>query len=96
MVRENRYKLIYYVGMPRQVFDLESDPDECHNLAEDSAHAEAVRRLESALRAICDPEEIDRIARADQQRRVEAAGGTEAIVAGGVKFTHSPPPSQYR
>ena len=95
MLREDRYKLIYYVGMPRQVFDLEADPDERHNLADDPAHAETVARLESALRAICDPEEVDRIARADQLRRIEAVGGAEAIVAGGVKFTHSPPPGQF-
>jgi len=96
MVRDNRYKLIYYVGMPRQVFDLEVDPDERHNLADDPARAETVRRLEAALRTICDPEEIDRLAKADQRRRIEAVGGAEAIVAGGVKFTHSPPNRQFQ
>jgi choline-sulfatase len=95
MLREDRYKLIYYVGMPSQVFDLEADPDERVNLADDPAHAETVARLEAALRAICDPEEIDRRCKADQMRRVEAVGGVEAIVAGGVKFTHSPPPAEF-
>ena len=95
MVRDDRYKLIYYVGMPRQAFDLETDPDESHNLADDPAHAETVRRLEAKLRAICNPEEVDGIAKADQARRVEAVGGADAIVAGGVKFTHSPPPGQF-
>jgi choline-sulfatase len=95
MVREDRYKLIYYVGMPSQVFDLEADPDEAHNLADDPAHAETVARLEAALRAICDPEAIDRTAKASQQERVEAVGGAEAIIAGGVKFTHSPPPAEF-
>jgi choline-sulfatase len=95
MVRDDRYKLIYYVGMPSQLFDLEADPDESHNLAGDPAHAETVARLEAALRAICDPEAIDRTAKASQQERVEAVGGAEAIVAGGVKFTHSPPPAEF-
>jgi choline-sulfatase len=95
MLRDDRYKLISYVAMPRQLFDLEADPDERHNLADDPALAVVLARLESALRAICDPEEVDRRAQADQRRRVEAVGGAEAIVSGGVKFTHSPPPSQY-
>jgi choline-sulfatase len=95
MLRDDRYKLIEYVGMPSQLFDLEADPDESHNLADDPAHAETLARLQAALRTICDPDEIDAIAKADQQRRVEAVGGAEAIVAGGVKFTHSPPPSQF-
>jgi choline-sulfatase len=95
MLRDDRYKLIYYVGMPRQLFDLEADPDERHNLADDPAHAPTLARLEAALRAICDPEEVDARAKASQQARVEAVGGAEAIIAGGVKFTHSPPPSDY-
>ncbi len=95
MLREDRYKLIEYVGMPSQLFDLEEDPDESHNLADDPAHAETLARLQASLRAICDPAEIDAIAKADQQRRVEAVGGAEAIVAGGVKFTHSPPPGAF-
>ena len=81
--------------MPRQLFDLEADPDERHNLADDPGHADVLARLESALGAICDPEEIDRIAKADQMRRVEAAGGVEAILREGVRFTHSPPPGQF-
>jgi choline-sulfatase len=95
MVREDRFKLIYYVGMPKQLFDLEADPDERHNLADDPAHAAVLSHLEAALRAICDPEDVDHRAKADQMRRVEAVGGAEAIVAGGVKFTHSPPPAQF-
>ena len=95
MLREDRYKLIAYVGMAPQLFDLEADPDESHNLAGDPAHAETLARLDAALRAICDPEAVDATAQADQRRRVDAVGGKEAILAGGVKFTHSPPPSQY-
>ncbi|MCC7367071.1 MAG: sulfatase-like hydrolase/transferase [Chloroflexi bacterium] len=95
MLRDDRYKLIYYVGMPSQLFDLQADPDEAHNLAEDPAHAEALARLEAALRAICDPEAVDAQAQDSQRARVEAVGGAEAILSGGVKFTHSPPPGQF-
>jgi choline-sulfatase len=95
MLRDDRYKLIYYVGMPRQLFDLGTDPDERHNVADDPAYASIRARLEAQLREICDPEAVDAEAQADQQRRIEAVGGAEAIKAGGVKFTHSPPPSAY-
>ena len=95
MVRDDRYKLIRYVGMPSQLFDLQSDPDECVNLAEDPTHAEALARLESALGAICDPDATDARCQADQRRRVDAVGGPEAVIAGGVKFTHSPPPAEF-
>ncbi|MGE3909398.1 MAG: sulfatase-like hydrolase/transferase [Chloroflexota bacterium] len=95
MLRDDRYKLIEYVGMPSQLFDLEADPDESHNLADDPAHAEVCARLEAALRAICDPAEIDARAKASQHERVEAVGGAEAIISGGVKFTHSPPPAEF-
>jgi len=95
MLRDDRYKLIYYVGMPRQLFDLEADPDERHNLADDPALATVLAGLEAKLRAICDPEAIDATAQASQRRRVEAVGGADAIIAGGVKFTHSPAPAQF-
>ncbi len=95
MVRGDRYKLVYYVGMPPQLFDLEGDPDERSDLSGDPAYADVLAACERDLRAILDPEEIDARARADQQRRVMAVGGPQAIIAGGVKFTHSPPPAQF-
>jgi choline-sulfatase len=95
MLRDDRYKLISYVGMPTQLFDLAADPDECHNLADDPAHARILADLEAKLRAICDPEAVDAEAQASQRRRVAAVGGAEAIISGGVKFTHSPPPAQF-
>lgn len=95
MVRGDRFKLVYYVGMPPQLFDLDADPDECHDLSADPAHADALAACERELRAILDPEEVDRLARADQRRRIEAAGGAEVILAEGVKFTHSPPPAEF-
>ncbi len=50
MIREQRYKLIYYpIGNRTQLFDLEDDPDEMRDLAGDSAHNEVRARLTAAL-----------------------------------------------
>jgi arylsulfatase A-like enzyme len=52
MIRDDRWKLIKYhaAGQKnRQLFDLENDPEEIHNLAEDPAVADHLQRLEAAL-----------------------------------------------
>ena len=50
MIRDNRYKLIYYpVGNHIQLFDLQDDPTECHNLADDPDHMLVQEHLTQAL-----------------------------------------------
>ena len=50
MVHDGRYKLIYYSsGNVTQLFDLDSDPLECHNLSSRPEHATTVRRLTEEL-----------------------------------------------
>jgi len=95
MIRNARYKYVYYVGYPPQLFDLVADPDETQDLARDPAHAEAVAACERELRSIVDPEAVDRRARADQRRRIEAGGGAEAILSQGVKIPYSPAPDEF-
>jgi choline-sulfatase len=95
MLRDERYKLVYYAGDPPQLFDLVQDPDERRDLADDPAHARVRDDLERRLRAICDPEAVDQAARADQQRRIEAAGGAAAIIAAGIKIPYTPAPDQF-
>jgi len=98
MLREGRLKLIYHVGMPPQLFDLEADPDETRDLIADVESlsvagdpAEAARRLERRLRAILDPEDVDRRAKADQRAKVEFWGGA-AKVAQAEQILFTPPP----
>ena len=93
MLRDERHKLVHYVGGPPQLFDLLADPDERRDLAPLPAHAATLATLERALRAILDPEATDQRAKADQERRIAAAGGAEAVIAGGVKIPFTPAPA---
>lgn len=50
MLRDERFKLIYYpVGNLRQLFDLETDPLEAHDLSGASEHADTLARLTELL-----------------------------------------------
>ena len=50
MVRHGRYKMIYYpVGNQTQLFDIENDPREIHNLAGDPVYAAELAALTSLL-----------------------------------------------
>jgi choline-sulfatase len=95
MIRNARYKYVHYVGHPPMLFDLSADPDETRDLAGDPNHADALAACERELRSIADPEAVDRRARADQQRRIQAAGGVEALLAQGVKIPYSPAPVEF-
>jgi len=83
MIRKGRYKYVHHVDYPAQLFDLETDPKELNDLAGDPSHGTALASCESALRALLDPDEIDRKAKADQATRIASGGGQEAIVAQG-------------
>jgi choline-sulfatase len=93
MLRRGRFKYIHYTDYPPELFDLESDPEELNDLAGDPSHRGTLRELEAGLRAIADPEEVDRRAKADQAALVERHGGREAVIRMGNSFA-SPPPGE--
>ena len=66
MLRDGRYKYLYYVDAPPQLFDLATDPEERHDLAAagDARAPALLRRFERELRALLDPEAVDRRAKA--------------------------------
>ena len=41
MIRKGKFKYVYYVGMPPQLFDLEADPFETRDLGRDSGYLPA-------------------------------------------------------
>ncbi len=68
MVRRGRWKLIYYMAAPHQLFDLTNDPEELHNLAEEMP--QQVKELEAELRRICSPEIENEKAHAFERRQL--------------------------
>jgi len=60
MIRRGRWKLIYYHGYRPQLFDLEDDPQELHDLAADPRHAGLADALVGRVLADWDPEAIGR------------------------------------
>jgi choline-sulfatase len=91
MIRKGKFKYVHYVGMPPQLFDLESDPYETRDLAQNAGYGGLVADCEATLRKIVDPEAADAQARKDQGAKIAALGGREAILAKG-SFGHSPVP----
>jgi choline-sulfatase len=72
MLRQGRYKYVYYPDNPDQLFDLEADPDELDNLATDPEYDQLRAEFEAELRDIVDPDAVDERARSDQRRRLAA------------------------
>lgn len=93
LVRSGSLKYVHHVRYPPQLFDLEHDPDECHDLAPDPAYAATLSECEAALRALVDPESIDQAAHADQAALIARHGGREAVIARG-GFGASPVPGE--
>lgn len=58
MIRDGRWKLIYYHGYPPQLFDLVADPDEQADLAASPPHAEIRDKLLRDVLAGWDPDGI--------------------------------------
>ena len=80
MLTRGRYKLHHYVGYPPELFDLDADPEETRNLADDPAHQTIRAELEAALRTMLDPDAVDRRAKDDQNALVARHGGAEAAL----------------
>ena len=77
MLRRGKYKFIYYVDYSPELFDLEIDPEEIMNLANNNEYKKIVKEYEGLLRDICDPEAVDRQAKEDQNILIQKFGGRE-------------------
>ena len=93
MLRKGLFKYHYYVGMPPELFDLENDPEETVNLADDSNYDSVIKDMERELRKILDPEKVDAQAKADQAALVNLFGGRDKALKTGTKGA-TPVPGQ--
>ena len=90
LLRQGPWKNIYFAeGHAALLFDIDNDPRELHNLADDAAHADIAGALNAQLLQILDPEEVNRQAFADQAQKIEELGGLEAI-RNLPSFNHTP------
>lgn len=92
-IRVGPFKYVHYIQHPPELFDLGEDPEELRNLASDPRHAAQLQKCERALRAICDPEEVDRRAKMRQAELIERHGGRQAIAERG-DFGNTPAPGE--
>ena len=94
MVKDDRYKLVYYAGnkYPPNLFDLQKDPSELVDLGQDPAYADTITRLETELRKVCNPEAVNEQAFADQRAMVDRHGGEATLLAQGLEINFSPAP----
>jgi choline-sulfatase len=85
MARKGRFKYHYYTGFPPELFDLENDPEETVDLADDSSYEPVLKNLERELRRFLDPEAVDAKAKADQAELVRQFGGRDKAFHTGTK-----------
>jgi choline-sulfatase len=91
-IRMGRFKYVHYAQYRPQLFDLEADPDEAHDLAGDPAYRVTLEQCEAKLREMLDPDEVDAKVKRRQAEQLERFGGREAVIARGGDLGFSPPP----
>ncbi|MEZ5652494.1 MAG: sulfatase-like hydrolase/transferase [Burkholderiaceae bacterium] len=94
MVADERFKLHHYVGYEPELFDLLDDPEETRSVHARQEHRARLESLQAALRAIVDPEAVDRLAKDDQNVFVERFGGREKVL-GMERFGATPVPGSH-
>lgn len=92
MLRSLTHKYVHYVGAPPQLFDMAADPEELVDLGTSNAAAPIREAMEARLRAMLDPEAVDRAAKADQAAMIAHYGG-EAVLRQKKPAAFTPPPA---
>lgn len=91
MLRKGRWKYMYYVGFPPELYDLQTDPEELTDLGQSADHADIRAGMHASLLAICDPDAVNDRAFADQAALIARHGGREAALKLGAPGATPPP-----
>lgn len=86
MVADGRWKYHYYVDYPPELFDTRFDPEETTNLVDSADHAHEKARLHAEMVRLLGgrtPEQVDRMAKDDQNALIEKFGGREKALTMG-------------
>jgi choline-sulfatase len=91
MLRDGRYKYMHYVAYRPQLYDLERDPEELVDVADDPAYRDVLERCRARMLSMFDPIEVDARAKKRQAELLGRYGGREAALArGDLGFTPAP------
>ena len=92
VIRDGWLKLIYFVDQPLQLYDLSTDSNEQHNLANHTEYSPDMKRMIKYLFSIVDPVATDRRAKQDQEALIHRHGGRQKVMHDRLGFSYSPPP----
>lgn len=92
MLQDRSTKYVHYCDHPPELFDLVEDPQELENLAGRPEQARRLADWNARLKAICDPQNVDRRAKQRQQDLIDHYGGETAIRAGQGIGSYTPSP----
>lgn len=92
MIRQGRWAYHHYVGYVPELFDVQADPGQEHDLAADPMNRPVLDQLHGVLTAMLDPQATDRRAKADQNALVARMGGRAAALGIGPRGA-SPAPA---
>lgn len=80
MLRKEQYKYVHYVGERPQLFDLDKDPLEEHDLAQNPECQTILDKLYQELKQTADVDRLELESKAAQKRLLAAHGGEEEFL----------------